>query len=272
MTICTFKNFTFCSLLFCLINFCLFGTIAFYTINYIEFLDAEKNYNTTHYNNTINDTCNNTINTSDIINTTYNLHDNIFTRNNTSKTTNGYDYNYDYIMNGIYSLLYINISSISAYTLFYIMATCCIFKHFIGILIANLFYISIIVIVYINYLLDTDCKSRYLLPCNNMSMELDNTILIDSKNGMIYYIMGSILFNILYCITISIWNSKNKRYYVNNFILLETFIIFIGYYIFSLYFLLYPILCCIGFGLSKNVFITFIKGKKWPQRNFEVMA
>lgn len=258
------NSFTCLTFLFFCFNALLFTTITYYMINYYDFLDANENYENNSINST-NTSYFNSTHTEVIYNTTHN--DVIYNNTNDEKKV----YSSEYIQSNLYHTLNINIYTISIYTIFYIGITCIIFRHFIGILFANLLFISVIIICYINYLLNTDCNDRYLLKCSN-NTNLSHENISESKNALIYFILSSILFNIMFSCIMGICNSREKKYYINSFIFIETLVIFIGYYIFSLYFLLYPLFCCIGCGITKSVFTYIINGRKLPTKNFEIMA
>lgn len=231
-------NFKCISILLWFVNTFFFIFITYYLLDYYELVDANENYNN-QFNNTYTES------------------------NYTTK------YSYSYIKKETYHTLYTNIYTISLYILFYLAITCIIFKHFIGILLANLFYISLILIIYIDNII-LDCKNKYISNCDNN--RFTHSYITEARNALLYFILGSVLFNMLFSSMVSIFNSKNKKYYISSFLFLETFLIFIGYYIFSIYFLVYPLLCCIGLGISNTLFLFFINGRYWSNDNFEIIA
>lgn len=251
-------NFNCISILLWILNIFFFIIIGYYTIEYYEYIDADENYSY-YTGNTISNNNSNTNSNSTTGNTTGNqIH-----KNHTSGYT-GFREN-------MYHVLYINIYTISCYFILYLGLSCIIFRHFIGILLSNLFYISIIGICYINYMVENKCSNRFFLSCDNNSYTSHSNI-TETRDILIYFVLASILFNILFSGINSICNIQNKKYYVNNFIFIETIVIFIGYYVFSLYFLLYPLLCCIGCKMTYSIFSYIINGRELPHKNFDVIA
>ena len=184
-----------------------------------------------------------------------------------------YNINYMNISKINFTSSYLLNSSIILYILYllqYIYLSIRVFRHFIGIYFATLFIVLIYIILAINSIISNDCKRRGLYTCyeesnKNKTLEfnIDNTHLYNIRNIVISTCFIILIFNFIYSLINGYYN-KGKKYYINQFVVLEIILLFVSYYAFGFLIIIVPLLVIVSYHSYKDGLLkTFITGHSY---------